>query len=122
MKNKSISICSVFLNKHAFFALLMCLMGTFNVTFYEAFISVVLTKKNLDENYVGYVFAVNSVGYLGCCLIFEHLFGNNSRKLLFVLSFIFAGFSMFLFGPSLILNIQDSYWYTVCAFFSLGIV
>ena len=97
-------------------------MGTFNVTFYEAFISIVLVKKGLNEDFVGYVFAVNSIGYLGCCLIFEHLFGNVSRKLLFVLSFVFAGFSMFLFGPSIILKISDNYWFTISAFFSLGII
>jgi hypothetical protein len=81
-------------------------MGTLNVTFHESFLSTVLTKsKKLDENYVGNVFAANCIAYVGCCLIFEHLFGSVSRKLLFVISFIIAGFSMFLFGPSLILNI-----------------
>ena len=106
----------------------MCLMGTFNVTFYEAFISTVLCKpinkggKELNQDYIGYVFAANSIGYFLCCLIFEHIFGNVSRKLLFVISFVLAGFSMFLFGPSLILDMPDSYWFTITAFFLLGIV
>jgi hypothetical protein len=62
-------------NKHSFFALFMCLIGTFDVTFYEGFISINLRTKGVDENKIGYVFVVNSAAYLGCCVIFEHFFG-----------------------------------------------
>ena len=53
----------------------MCLIGTFDVTFYEGFISINLRTKGVDENKIGYVFVVNSAAYLGCCVIFEHFFG-----------------------------------------------
>lgn len=99
----------------------MCLVGTFNVTFFEGFISVNLVTKGVDKDNVGYVFGVNSVAYLCCCIVFEHLFGQVSRKLLFVICPIFAGFSMFLFGPSMLLGIPDNEWFTISSFFALGI-
>jgi MFS family permease len=122
VKKKNITLFTVLFNKNAFFALLMCLVGTFDVTFYEGFLSVILVAKGVSEDYVGFIFGVNAVAYLGCCLLFEHLFGKVSRKLLFVISLLIAGFSMFLFGPSLLLGLPDSYWFLVSSLFFLGIV
>jgi hypothetical protein len=45
VKKKNITLFTVLFNKHAFFALLMCLVGTFDVTFYEGFISENLVAK-----------------------------------------------------------------------------
>jgi len=70
VKKKNITLLTVLFNKHAFFALLMCLVGTFDVTFYEGFISENLIAKKVLEEYVGFVFIANSAAYLGCCLIF----------------------------------------------------
>ena len=75
MKKKNITLFTVLFNKHAFFALLMCLVGTFDVTFYEGFISENLVAKKVDKSKVGYVFIVNSALYLFCCITFEHFFG-----------------------------------------------
>jgi hypothetical protein len=75
VKKKNITLLTVLFNKHAFFALLMCLVGTFDVTFYEGFISENLVAKKVEESNVGYVFIVNSAAYLGCCVIFEKIFG-----------------------------------------------
>ena len=90
-------------NKHCFFALLLCLIGSFDVTFYEGFVSKNLVLKGLPEDYVGLVFAVNSIAYFICCLLFHKLFGNISRKFLFTFSLFSAGATMFLFGPSILL-------------------
>jgi MFS family permease len=78
--------------------------------------------KGISQDNTGYVFAVNSVAYLICCLIFEKLFGQIPRKILFVGALAMAGASMFLFGPSYIIGIPDSYWFTVFSFFLLGII
>jgi MFS family permease len=76
----------------------------------------------MTENYIGLVFCVNTVSYLGGCLVFEPLFGKVSRKLLFVICPIIAGFSMFLFGPSFLLGLPNNYWFTISSLFILGIV
>jgi hypothetical protein len=54
--------------------------------------------------------------------MFEKIFGKIPRKILFVGALASAGFAMFLFGPSYMLNIPDNMWYTISSFFFLGII
>lgn len=49
-------------NKHSFFALLICFIGTFNIVFFTGFMSNILTSKKISDsknfpiNYVGFVY------------------------------------------------------------------
>lgn len=121
-KTKNITLFTVLCNKHCFFALMICLIGSFDVTFYEGFISTNLVTKGLDEEYVGFVFAVNSIAYFTCCMLFHQLCGNISRKFFFTFSLFSAGATMFLFGPSILIQLPNNYWLTIVAFLLLGII
>jgi MFS family permease len=78
--------------------------------------------KGLGEEYVGFVFAVNSIAYFTCCLLFHKLCGKISRKFLFTFSLFSAGLTMFLFGPSILIQLPNNYWLTIVAFLLLGII
>jgi len=72
-KVKSISWLTLLSNKHSFFALLTCFVGTFNITFYQSFISPELVKLGFSVSDAGYIMSANSITYLIACLLFPYL-------------------------------------------------
>ena len=48
-KKLNIGLCTVLTNKHSFFALLTCFVGTLDVTFYGSYISNQLVNLGLEE-------------------------------------------------------------------------
>ena len=57
-KIDNITWCMILGNKHTFFALMICFVGTFNITFFQTFLSTELTDLGFDEDNVGYVLGV----------------------------------------------------------------
>jgi MFS family permease len=96
-------------NKHSFFAIMIALIGTFDIMFFKGFLSVDLEKKGFVDN-AGLIMALPAFVYLVACLLLPYTCEHSSRKFLFFLSMIgFAG-CIALLGPSEILNLPDNVW------------
>jgi MFS family permease len=99
-KVQTITWSTLLSNKHSAFALLICFVGTFNVTFYQSFICPELVKLGFSVSDSGYIMSANSITYLIACLIFPYLCEQSPRKLQFVLSILGSVVSLFMMGPS----------------------
>lgn len=92
----------MFTNRHSFFAIMIALIGTFDIMFFKGFLSAELEDKDFGE-YAGAVMAIPAFVYLVACLLLPYTCEHTSRKFLFFISMIgFAG-CIFLLGPSEIL-------------------
>mmetsp|Transcript_31724 Transcript_31724/g.48627 ORF Transcript_31724/g.48627 Transcript_31724/m.48627 type:complete len:158 (-) Transcript_31724:1015-1488(-) len=52
----SIGLKTLIQNKHSLFAIIVCFFGTFNIVFFQGFMSTELVRLGLPDNYTGYVY------------------------------------------------------------------
>ena len=92
---------TVLTNKHAFFALLVCLVGTFNITFFTPYIATYFAEPPyfINEDQTGYILGVQSLVYLIVALIMPYTCEKAPRKFMFVVSFIGFAICCMLVGP-----------------------
>lgn len=92
----------MFTNRHSFFAIMIALIGTFDIMFFKGFLSFELEEKGFGKH-AGEVMAIPAFVYLVACLLLPYTCEHTSRKFLFFISMMgFAG-CCFLLGPSEIL-------------------
>ena len=119
-KKKKIGWYLMFTNRHSFFAIMIALIGTFDIMFFKEFLATELDKKDFGE-YTGGIMAIPAFVYLVACLLLPYTCEHTSRKFLFFISMIgFAG-CMFLLGPSEILKFPDSVWLIIASQPPMGI-
>lgn len=105
-KQKKITFCTLMKDRHVFFALLTMFLGTFNLTFWNSWLSKSMVDNlEFNEDNFGYVLGSTSIVYLTGALLLPYTCEAAPRKLLFV--FATFGFSIcnFLLGPSEIFNL-----------------
>jgi MFS family permease len=78
------------------------------MSYQSSFLTDVLRKeKNISEMWNGLILALPlSTCFIGCILV-NPAAELISRRILILVSFILLGFSMFMQGPSLLLNLPD---------------
>jgi predicted MFS family arabinose efflux permease len=108
-------------NRDSFFALAVCAMGIFNLTFYQGFLTPELAQYGLDESAAGMVMSIISVSYLLGCLIYPRVFKSVPRKLQFLMSIMGFTLALLLMGPSLALNLPNELSVVLMAYPLLGI-
>jgi hypothetical protein len=70
-------------NKHSFFAIMIALIGTFDIMFFKGFLSVELVDRGFGEN-AGLIMALPAFVYLVACLLLPYTCEQTSRKFLFL--------------------------------------
>jgi MFS family permease len=96
-------------NRHTFFAIMIALIGTFDIMFFKGFLSAELVEKDYGEN-AGLIMALPAFTYLVAVLLMPYTCEHTSRKFLFFLSMLgFAG-CILLLGPSEILGFPNNVW------------
>lgn len=121
-KEKKITFKSLFLNRHSFFAMLLCFVGATYSSFFEAFLAISLSDRGLDPNKVGYIFGIDCFVFGICSVIYSYSCIKFPRKIIFIMGLLLAGITYFLMGPSLILDLPNDYRLTIIAFFPLGLL
>jgi len=119
----------MFTNRHSFFAIMIALIGTFDIMFFKGFLADEL-KGNEDDlangginfaDYTGAIMAIPAFVYLVACLLLPYTCEHTSRKFLFFVSMMgFAG-CILLLGPSEILGFPDNVWLIIASQPPMGI-
>jgi hypothetical protein len=135
----------MFTNRHSFFAIMIALIGTFDIMFFKGFLAEELKgdEKDLKDecinnfnfaieddqadgginfaNYTGAIMAIPAFVYLVACLLLPYTCEHTSRKFLFFVSMMgFAG-CILLLGPSEILGFPDNVWLIIASQPPMGI-
>lgn len=119
-KKKKIGWGLMFCNRHSFFAIMIALIGTFDIMFFKGFLSSELEDKDYGSQ-AGLVMSLPAFVYLVACLLLPYTCEHTSRKFLFFISMLgFAG-CIFLLGPSDILGLPDSVWLIISSQPPMGI-
>ena len=128
-KKKKIGWGLMFTNRHSFFAIMIALIGTFDIMFFKGFLAEELKGDEEDladgginfAHYTGYIMAIPAFVYLVACLLLPYTCEHTSRKFLFFFSMMgFAG-CIFLLGPSEILGFPDNVWLILASQPPMGI-
>ena len=72
---------TMFLYKSAIFASLANLLVSFNISYFQSFLSVELIDMGLAQNKVGYVIASHDLAYLLLCLLYPFILHKIPRKI-----------------------------------------
>ena len=84
-KEKKITFKSLFLNRHSFFAMLLCFVGATYSSFFEAFLAISLSDRGLDPNKVGYIFGIDCFVFGICSVIYSYSCIKFPRKIIFIM-------------------------------------
>jgi len=122
LKDKKITFKSLLYNRHSLFAMIICFVGSTYSAFFEAFLSVTLSNRGMDANYVGYIFGIDCFVFGLCSAIYSYSCIKFPRKIVFVMGLVLAGFTFLLMGPSLLLDLPNENYFTVVSFFPLGLI
>ena len=106
-KNSKIGWGLMLKNRHSFFAIMIALIGTFDIMFFKGFLSIELVERDFGED-SGLIMALPAFTYLLGCLLIPYTCEHTSRKFLFLLSMFGSAGCILLLGPSKILNFPDS--------------
>ena len=117
-----ITAWTILSDKSTVFALLICMVGTFDITYWSGFISVELAQMGMNGNYVGYVLGAQSVTYIVACLIYPYTIEHSPRMLQFAVCLLGYALCNLLLGPSLWLHFPDSVWLPVLSFPIQGVM
>jgi MFS family permease len=120
-KKEKIGWRLMFTNRHSFFAVLIALVGTFDIMFFKGFLALELEEKGFGEN-TGYIMAIPALVYLVACLLLPYTCEHTSRKFLFTFSMFGFAVCMFLLGPSKLLGFPDNVWLIVSSQPPMGIL
>ena len=113
----------MFTNRHSFFAIMIALIGTFDIMFFKGFLAEELKGNEEDQadgginfaDYTGAIMAIPAFVYLVACLLLPYTCEHTSRKFLFFFSMMgFAG-CIFLLGPSEILGFPDNVYLVIAS-------
>jgi predicted MFS family arabinose efflux permease len=102
----NIGWCTLLMNKHSFFAILIAFLGTFNIMYYKVFMVLVLTSEDeemgygLEEETAGYLISIPAFTYLTGCLLLPYTCEHSPRKFLFALACFGFAICNFFLGPS----------------------
>lgn len=120
-KREKIGWKLMFTNKHSFFAILVALVGTFDIMYFKGFLSLELEERDYGH-YAGMIMAFPAFTYLASCLLLPYTCEHTSRKFLFVIAmFGFAG-TMFMLGPSEVLHFPNNVWLIIMSQPPMGIL
>ena len=101
-------------NRHSFFAILIALVGTFDIMFFKGFLSEEMGNFDWSEQ-AGRVMSIPAFVYLVACLLLPYTCEETSRKFLFLIAMIgFAG-CIFLLGPSELLFFPNNVWMLIAS-------
>ena len=99
-KVKDITWTMLFKNKEVVFTMATCFIGTFNVVFFEGWITTELERRGMQEGATGYVLGAMCFMYLFMCLILPYTCGNWPRKFLYTFCMFGLAFSLLFLGPT----------------------
>lgn len=108
-------------SKDVVMSMMTCFLGTFNVTFFEGWITTELDNRDLSESATGYVIGGMSFVYLTVCLLFPYTCTKLPRRFLFTISMFGLGGCMLLIGPSKMFNFEDNLWVVIAGYLTLGL-
>jgi predicted MFS family arabinose efflux permease len=96
-----------FFNKRAFFSLVSCaLIGIFTA-FYSAILSLVVIGFGLNPSAAGYIFAIPCLTFAVSSFLVTYIVDKLPRRLFIFFSFLLTVISLFLMGPSELLNMPN---------------
>lgn len=117
-----ISAWTILSDKSTVFALLICMVGTFNITYWSGFVSLELQQMGMNPNNVGYVLGAQSVTYIVACLVYPYTIEHSPRMLQFSICLLGFAVCNLLLGPSIWLNFPDNVWLPILSFPIQGIM
>lgn len=103
-KDIKVTWCLLLKNRHFFFALVVCFIGTINIVYFYGYIGPYLLELGCQDSDIGFIIASQQLTYLPMCLLFPQLLTRGyftfPRKLQFLIAMIGFGFCSLMLGPS----------------------
>lgn len=79
-------------------------------SYYNSVLSLVIVSYNVNGSAAGYVFAIPCFTYAVSSIMVTYIVSYLPRRLFIFLSFTTTAISLFMMGPSAVLNFPDYLW------------
>jgi MFS family permease len=122
LEDREITWWMILSNKESAFALGCICLVTFNLFFWQAWLSTdLIALPGFQENMIGFVISLPSIVCLASYWLFPILFEESPRKLMFFLSHFGFFVTFLLMGPSQVFHFPLNKWFVIASMPLIGL-